>query len=153
MKLNRSVEHGVLVLLMLALQEGHAPVTGEVLAERLGVSESYLRKTLRKLVVAGLVESSASRGGGFCLARGIDRISLADAYEALDPEGFAFRASPLARAVFPDAAHAEQGMGAIDADFAEAYGAFLDSLATHPLSELLKDGAWQEGAVDWAQGA
>lgn len=149
MKVNRSVEHGVLVLLMLALQKDHAPVTSQVLAQRMGVSDSYLKKTLRKLVVADLVESSATRGGGFRLARPIDQITLADAYVALDGEGFSFRASPQDVAVFPDAEHAEQSVLAITATFEDGYRAFLDKLAERRLSSLLKDDVWQNGAVDW----
>lgn len=149
MKVNRSVEHGVLVLLMLALQQNHEPVTSQVLAQRMGVSDSYLKKTLRKLVVAGLVESSATRGGGFSLARPIDQITLADAYQALDGEGFGFRASPQAATLFPDTEHAEQSIEAITETFEAGYQAFLAQLATRRLSDLLKDGAWQNGAVDW----
>lgn len=147
--MNRSVEHGVLVLLMLALQKGHAPVTSQVLAQRMGVSDSYLKKTLRKLVVAGLVESLATRGGGFTLAQPIDMVTLADAYEALEGEGFSFRASPQAVAIFPDSAHTAQSVEAITGVFEEGYRAFLGRLATCRLSDLLKDDAWQHGVLDW----
>ena len=150
MKVNRSVEHGVLVLLMLALQEGHAPVPSQTLSRLLGVSDSYLKKTLRKLVVAGFVESSAMRGGGFRLARPIDQITLADAYAALEPEGFVFRASPLAEAMFPDKNHTAQSLDSISHVFEEGYDAFLGKLATYALSDLLKDGSWQNGVIDWA---
>lgn len=149
MKVNRSVEHGVLVLLMLALQTGHEPVTSQVLARRMGVSDSYLKKTLRKLVVAGLVESSATRGGGFSLARPIDQITLADAYVALDGEGLSFRASPQAVAVFPDPEHTEKSIEAITETFEAGYAAFLEALKGRRLSDLLKDGAWQRGVIDW----
>lgn len=149
MKINRSVEHGVLVLLMLALQQNHEPVTSQVLAARMGVSDSYLKKTLRKLVVAGLVESSATRGGGFTLSRPIDHITLADAYIALDGEGFSFRASPQAATLFPDVEHAEQSIETITETFEAGYQAFLAQLSTRKLSDLLKDGAWQNGAVNW----
>lgn len=149
MKVNRSVEHGVLVLLMLALQRDHEPVTSQVLAQRMDVSDSYLKKTLRKLVVAGLVESSATRGGGYRLSRPIDQITLADAYEALEGEGFSFRASPLAVAVFPDTEHAEQSIELITETFEGGYEAFLGVLATRRLSDLLKDGVWERGVIDW----
>lgn len=149
MKINRSVEQGILVLLMLALQKDHEPVTSQVLARRMGVSDSYLKKTLRKLVVAGLVESSATRGGGFTLAHPIDAITLADAYEALEGDGFSFRASRKTAALFPDAEHAERSIEAIMDTFEEGYRAFLEKLDERPLSELLKDSAWRNGAIDW----
>lgn len=150
MKINRSVEHGVLVLLMLALQKDHTAVTSQVLAEHMQVSDSYLKKTLRKLVVAGLVESSATRGGGFSLARPIDQITLADAYVALDGEGITFRASPQAVAVFPDPGHTEQSVEAITEVFERGYQAFLNQLATCNLSDLLKAGTWENGVLDWS---
>lgn len=150
MKVNRSVEHGVLVLLMLALQRNHEPVTSQVLAARMGVSDSYLKKTLRKLVVAGLVESSATRGGGFCLARPIDQITLADAYEALEGEGFSFRASPQDAALFPDTEHTAHSIETITDVFEQGYQAFLERLSTCRLSSLLKDDVWQQGDLDWS---
>ena len=149
MKINRSVEQGVLVLLMLALQTGHEPVTSQVLAQRMGVSDSYLKKTLRKLVVAGLVESQATRGGGFALARPIDEITLADAYRALEGDGFSFRASQQTATLFPDAEHAERSIEVIMSTFEEGYRAFLEKLDERPLSDLLKDDVWKNGAVDW----
>ncbi|URN96263.1 MAG: Rrf2 family transcriptional regulator [Candidatus Pristimantibacillus lignocellulolyticus] len=40
------------------------------------VSDSYLKKILRQLVVAGLVTSSASKDGGYQLARSIKKSLL-----------------------------------------------------------------------------
>lgn len=139
----------MLVLLMLALQNNHEPVTSQVLAQRMGVSDSYLKKTLRKLVVAGLVESHATRGGGFTLARPIDRITLADAFTALEGEGIGFRASQQTAALFPDVAHAERSIEAIASTLEDGYRAFLAKLNERPLSDLLKDGVWETGAIDW----
>lgn len=44
MKINKSVEQGVYVLLMMALQKDHAPVKSHVLSQILGVSDSYLKR-------------------------------------------------------------------------------------------------------------
>lgn len=71
-RINQSFEQGVVCLLMLSLQKDGRAVGSETLSELMGVSDSYLKKTLRKLVLAGLVESRAGRDGGFALARPID---------------------------------------------------------------------------------
>lgn len=146
---NRSIEQAVMVLLMLALQEGHRPVGSQTLSAAMGVSDSYLKKTLRKLVVAGLVVSCAGRDGGFCLARPIDHITLGDAYRALDPDGFVFRKSDLAHNVFEECDHLERSEGRIAEIFAEGYRAFEEKLDAQPLSGLLKEGAWENGALNW----
>lgn len=150
MRINRSVEHAAIVLLMLALQKGHGPVKSRVLSGVMGVSDSYLKKTLRKLTVGGLVESCASRDGGFQLARSIDEISLADVCRAVEPEGFSFRSSPLSEAVFPDFEHVNIAVEKVEHSFQEGYAAFQRSLDARKLSDLLEDGAWQNGCIDWA---
>lgn len=47
-KPNTSFEQGLCAMLMMALQKGGEPVPSGVMAEILGVSDSYLKKTLRK---------------------------------------------------------------------------------------------------------
>nr|WEJ76209.1 hypothetical protein M8286_08715 [Streptococcus suis] len=44
MKINKSVEQAVYVLIILALQEDHRPVKSHVLSQVLQVSDSYLKK-------------------------------------------------------------------------------------------------------------
>lgn len=149
MKINSSVEQGTIVLLMLALQKGHTPVKSHVLSHVMGVSDSYLKKTLRKLAIGGLVESSASKDGGFQLSRPVDTITLADVYQALEPEGFMFRATSTPEKIFPDGEHVSDAIEHVVQSFQEGYEAFLDRLAKRPLSDLLENGAWQDGCVDW----
>ena len=64
MKLSKSIEQAIFVLLMLALQEGHKPVKSRVLSRLLNVSDSYLKKVLMKLSKAGLIDANASKRGG-----------------------------------------------------------------------------------------
>lgn len=47
----------------------------------------FLRRILRDLVAAGLVEAREGRTGGYRLARPAARISLAEVYRAVEPEG------------------------------------------------------------------
>ncbi len=47
----------------------------------------FLRRILRDLVAAGLVEAREGRTGGYRLARRASRITLADVYRAVEPSG------------------------------------------------------------------
>lgn len=149
MHINQSTEQGVVVLLMLALEKDHRPVGSQTLSTVMGVSDSYLKKTLRKLVVAGLVISTPGRDGGFVLARPLDQITLGDAFRALDPEGLAFPESPIAQEVFGDCNQLSLGQWRVAQVFADGSRAFEAQLDAHPLTELLKPNVWQEGARDW----
>ncbi|WP_238537735.1 RrF2 family transcriptional regulator [Sporolactobacillus vineae] len=46
------------------------------LSERLGVSHSYLKKTIKALVNEGLVKSSTGKSGGFSLAAPLENIDF-----------------------------------------------------------------------------
>lgn len=46
MKVNKSVEQAIYVLVILALQKDHAPIKSRVLSQILQVSDSYLKKIL-----------------------------------------------------------------------------------------------------------
>lgn len=149
MLITKSVEQGIVALLMLAVQEGHTPVTGAELAGVMGVSESYLQKTMRKLVVASLVESIRSRDGGFVLARPIDQISLGDACRALVGDDLVFGESGLARSVFTGCDGIPASEGAVQEALLAADEAFMAVLDGHPLSQLLRPGVWAKGTRDW----
>ena len=100
MKMSQAVEQSLVVLVMLALQKDDLPVKSYLLSDRLEVSESYLKKTMRKLVVAGIVEAIASKEGGFKLARSIADITLLDVYEAIEGDGSFIHATQLADRIF-----------------------------------------------------
>ncbi|MFO8479000.1 Rrf2 family transcriptional regulator, partial [Staphylococcus aureus] len=51
MKISKHFEQGIYVLLILATQEGQGAVKSQTLSEKLEVSDSSLKKILRKLVV------------------------------------------------------------------------------------------------------
>ena len=44
----------------------------------------YVSKILRRLVIAGILESRKGQGGGFSLARPVEEISFRDVLEAVD---------------------------------------------------------------------
>ena len=152
-RINQSFEQGVVCLLMLSLQKDGRAVGSETLSELMDVSDSYLKKTLRKLVLAGLVESRAGRDGGFVLARPIDRISLGDAFRALDPDAFVFSGSKIAEDVFEGCSQLDDSEWRITRILDDAGKAFMEKLDTHPLTELLRTDTWVEKPRDWASEA
>lgn len=153
MKINQSIEQGLYVLLMLALQKDHTPLKSQVLSQRLEVSDSYLKKILRKLVVADLVTSSASKDGGFTLKRPITTISLFDVCQAVNNLGtLELPALQLAQRLFPgNDAHIAKSTQHGQAAFQQAQTAFNTSLQTVMLDSFLEPDSYQTGVVDWRQ--
>ena len=68
---------------------GRAPgdrPTAEALAEHIGAPPAMLAKVLRRLVVAGLVESTRGHRGGYWLDRPAETIFLAEVLGAVEDE-------------------------------------------------------------------
>jgi Rrf2 family protein len=93
----------------------------------------FLRRILRDLVAAGLVEAREGRAGGYRLARPARRITLAEVYRAVEPEG------PLAPSPAEPNVRCPVGAGMRSA-FAETARAAGDglvgALATRTVGEL-----------------
>ena len=73
---------GVHAVVLIASGGGNTAVPK--MAESLSVSRDHLSKVMRKLVVAGLVQSRRGVGGGFLLSRAAAEISLWDIYCAVE---------------------------------------------------------------------
>lgn len=82
MKIRKSFEQAVCILLIIATSEG--PAKSSYLSNRLNVSDSYLKKIMRQLVVADLISSKASKLGGFVLSRNVDDITFLDIFNAIE---------------------------------------------------------------------
>nr|WP_301907211.1 Rrf2 family transcriptional regulator [uncultured Anaerostipes sp.] len=96
-----SLEQAVCILLVIAHTPGHAPVKSYTLSDRLGLSDSYLKKIMRQLVVAKLVDSEAGKKGGFVLKRTPENISLLDVFEAIEGTSPFLSTTNLVDKVFP----------------------------------------------------
>ncbi|MCX6362360.1 MAG: Rrf2 family transcriptional regulator [Armatimonadetes bacterium] len=62
-----------------------APITVQVVSERVGVPVPYLAKVLSTLARAGVVTSQRGKHGGFALMRRPDETSVLDIVQAVDP--------------------------------------------------------------------
>ncbi|MCB9763509.1 MAG: Rrf2 family transcriptional regulator [Alphaproteobacteria bacterium] len=82
--LNQTAEYALRVMAYLATIEDDRQVRSEEISTRARVPRHYVSKVLRRLVVAGLVDSQRGRGGGFQLARPRSTIRFIDILEATD---------------------------------------------------------------------
>jgi len=84
MRLTTKGRFAVTAMLDLALRHQHGPVTLAGIGARQGISLSYLEQLFGKLRRHALVESVRGPGGGYCLARPTDKVSVADIILAVD---------------------------------------------------------------------
>ena len=97
MKLSKSFELGLAVIVVIAKQPDNSAISAKEIAGRLQSSLTYSQKLLRKLVIAGLVKAASGSGGGFTLSRPAQQISLADIVVALDGNPTSFTSTDLFR--------------------------------------------------------
>lgn len=84
MILNQTFVYALRALAALAQEPAAASLRAADLATRTDVGVHYLSKVMRRLVDGGLVSGRKGPGGGFTLARPLDRIRIADVLAALD---------------------------------------------------------------------
>jgi Rrf2 family iron-sulfur cluster assembly transcriptional regulator len=71
-------------MLDLALHSGRGPITLADIAQRQGISLSYLEQLFSRLRKRGLVSSVRGPGGGYSLGRSADEIFIAQVIAAVD---------------------------------------------------------------------
>ncbi len=84
MRLTTKGRFAVTAMIDLAMRHGEGPVTLAGISDRQRISLSYLEQLFGKLRRHGLVESVRGPGGGYCLARELGDISVADIIQAVD---------------------------------------------------------------------
>jgi Rrf2 family iron-sulfur cluster assembly transcriptional regulator len=86
MRLTTKGRFAVTAMIDLALRSGDGPVTLAGISERQKISLSYLEQLFGKLRRHHLVDSVRGPGGGYCLARPVNRITVADIVRAVDEQ-------------------------------------------------------------------
>jgi Rrf2 family transcriptional regulator, iron-sulfur cluster assembly transcription factor len=84
MRLTTRGRYAVTAMLDLALNIEKSPVTLAEIAERHGISQSYLEQLFSKLRKQGLVDGTRGPGGGYKLGRTADKISVGDVIMAVN---------------------------------------------------------------------
>ncbi len=84
MRLTTKGRFAVTAMLDLAMHGGNGPVTLAGISRRQSISLSYLEQLFGKLRRHTLVDSVRGPGGGYTLARHVERVSVADIITAVD---------------------------------------------------------------------
>jgi len=84
MRLTTKGRFAVTAMIDLAMRGSEGPVTLAGISERQKISLSYLEQLFGKLRRSSLVDSVRGPGGGYCLARPMGLITVADIVRAVD---------------------------------------------------------------------
>jgi Rrf2 family transcriptional regulator, cysteine metabolism repressor len=84
MKLSTKGKYGVRAVFEIARNYGKGPISIKGIAERQGISFSYLEQILHKLGKAGLIESVRGPAGGYLLARKPSDLTIGDIVRVLE---------------------------------------------------------------------
>ena len=84
MRLTTKGRYAVTAMLDLALHQGQGPITLADIAERQGISLSYLEQLFARLRKRTLVSSVRGPGGGYSLGRDAGQIFVAEVITAVD---------------------------------------------------------------------
>ncbi|MEK8130729.1 Rrf2 family transcriptional regulator [Paenibacillus filicis] len=93
MKFSQATDYALHAMLFLVAEAPDKPVSVQFLAEKLGVSQTYLSKMLTKLVKAGLIHSVSGANGGYRLKRNQEDISFLDIIHAIEGTASLFECS------------------------------------------------------------
>lgn len=84
MKLTTKGRFAVTAMIDLALRQGDGPVALAGISERQKISLSYLEQLFGKLRRHALVSSVRGPGGGYCMAKPLAEVTVADIIHAVD---------------------------------------------------------------------
>jgi Rrf2 family iron-sulfur cluster assembly transcriptional regulator len=84
MKLTTKGRHAITAMMELALHQKDGPVTLADISSQQSISISYLEQLFAKLRQNGLVTGMRGPGGGYCLARPANEITIAQVLNAVD---------------------------------------------------------------------
>ncbi|MFP4978791.1 RrF2 family transcriptional regulator [Paenibacillus sp. CN-4] len=93
MKYSQATDYALHVMLYFVSAAPNKPVSVQLLAEKLGVSQTYLSKMLTKLVKAGLIQSAPGANGGYRLRHGREEVSFLDVIQAIEGTASLFECS------------------------------------------------------------
>lgn len=145
----KSTEHAMFVVFLLALQRNHEPIKSTTLSHALNVSDSYLKKTLRKLSVGGIVITATGPGGGIRLAKPADQITLGEIARAMNEGPWIATVDDLKSRSLMAREGVSQAIYSLATTLTEAGEAFDKILNSRTVAELLPESSWKSGLFDW----
>lgn len=121
---------------LLHMADAGRALTSEELAAMLGTNAVVVRRTMAGLRDAKLVRSTKGHGGGWELARPLDKIRITDIYSALDePTVFAMAST----AESPGCLVEQSVQRAMDAAFADAEAVLMARFGKVTLADIADD--------------
>ncbi|MGH2318020.1 RrF2 family transcriptional regulator [Planococcus sp. SE5232] len=140
MQLTKGVEQAVCIIVLLATQESSAPLASDEISKRLGVSPSYMKKIIRKLVVQGIAESVSGNNGGVSLAKPATEITLLDVIEAMEGSIQLYPDTGLISLAFHDGKYAQKGQELLRNVFSQGDRLLIEYFSNVTAADLLKEG-------------
>ena len=159
MAMSEAVEWVIHCTVLLAALPPDTALSGKVLAEYHGVSESYLLKNLKFLAAAGLLESIPGPKGGYCLGRPASEITLLDIVNAVEGPQPRFQCADIRKRVpFPCSAENFRVPCAIHSAMLEAELIYREALQKQTVAVLAQrfmgqiDAEALAAGTHWLQG-
>ncbi|HJE86289.1 Rrf2 family transcriptional regulator [Levilactobacillus brevis] len=84
MRAKPSLEQALCIVALLGIQDRKVPLHSRLVAERLDISTSYLKKIVQKLAAGGIVKTVSGRDGGIVLTKDPVKITLLDVFNAIE---------------------------------------------------------------------
>ncbi|MGI6468720.1 MAG: Rrf2 family transcriptional regulator [Syntrophomonadaceae bacterium] len=134
MQITRQAEYAIKIMLELARHEGKEVVSSKLIAERQGIPEDFLKKTVHLLALQGLVVTQRGVQGGVRLGKPAGEITIADIIAAVE--------GPLAINICLDPGYEcpNKPTCAVHRVLARGQAALLRELSRETLSDLLSAG-------------
>ncbi|WP_395320738.1 RrF2 family transcriptional regulator [Levilactobacillus parabrevis] len=164
MKAKPSLEQALCIVALLGIQDRKIPLHSRLVAERLEISTSYLKKIVQKLAVAKIVKTVSGRDGGIVLMKDPVKITLLDVFNAIEGTEPLVQGTGLVSKVFgldQKAAFMEtyqledfkdtRPVANVLAVFAQAEEKFRQQLATLSIGDVLPTTADQPLQLDWTK--
>jgi Rrf2 family protein len=150
MQVTIGVEQAIYVIAVLARQTDNEPLKSHVLSKILDVSDSYLRKIIRKLVIAKILKSSASKTGGISLNISINEITFLDIFEAIGGNSSFLKLNSLGdKVIIKNLEYFNNDSDKVVCVFKEAENQYKKVLSTFTIADLLAYELENLPSIDW----
>lgn len=154
MKLTKSFEQAVCIVVMLSTQDKEVPLATDAISNKLNVSSTYLKKIVRKLVVANIVKAVPGNNGGLLLARNPHDITALNIIEAIAGPISLYEDTGLIGKVFEGGRNTERGLRVLQSVFEDADGLLKQYFSGITAADLFERCflGFEMPALDWNRG-
>ncbi|MEC0234173.1 Rrf2 family transcriptional regulator [Paenibacillus kribbensis] len=139
MKFNPSLEQAICILILLATQEPHIPLSSDRASDILGVSRSYFKKISRKLVVSKIINSVPGTNGGLSLAKASGEITLLEVIEAVEGDIDLYKGGEMIKNIFEDGIYVDRGLEVLKNVFEGSNTLLKNYYSTFTVASLMKE--------------